>query len=871
MGKFRLRGNSSWSYSTPQEMYDDYKNKKITNIYDYQSQMIDLYLSEENGASDIALELPTGTGKTLIGLLIAEFRRRKFNEKVLYVCPNNQLVHQTVNHSNEDYGIKATAFTGKVRDYEPSDKSDYISASTIAVTSYSSLFNSNPFFKDADIIIFDDAHSGENYVASNWTVTINAAKDTELFEGLVDVFKNFVEPEVYNKILNSELNGDVYWVDKIPNIKLADNYLIIKNVIDKYLREHENSDIKYAWSMIKEHLKACNIFIGYRDIVIRPFIPPTKSFEPFTSAKQRIYMSATLGKSGELERAFGVQNIKKLPMVKDWENKTIGRRFFMFPLASFKAKELKDIIIKLINKTDRSLVIVNDNETQEVFSNLISENTTKEVFTAKEIERTKKSFIQSDNAVAIISNRFDGIDFPGDECRVQILFDLQMATHIQERFLTTRMASQVLFTERINTRLIQALGRCTRSNTDYAAICVVGEDLMSTLVSPNKIVHFNPEMQAELNFGFDNSKEFDDIDDFLELVDVFLHERNEWNEAEKNIIYERDKIILNAKPVDESSYEQLFEVAKYEIEVQYLLWIEDYENAYALSEKIIDIIKHDLLKGYLGFWLYVSSYCAYNLFIEGDVRFEAISKEKLKEASETTSSIKWFNKLLTTKNNNGEDDFVEYILDRLEKNIQMKINKLSTKKIIEELDAIICSIKKDSGEKFEWAHQELGKWMGYKTLNPKGDSEPDPIWILNSQLCIVSEDKIYEKDDKAIPTRHVREAAGHENWIRANAHKENILMAEEFKSYTVFISNSTKTQLNTSIHGEYIYYLNHKDFIKWSEKCIVVLQELVIKFTSPNDIVWRELVVEKLVINNITPKDFIDLITKKKFSELKSE
>ena len=40
-----------------------------------------------------------------------------------------------------------------------------------------------------------------------------------------------------------------------------------------------------------------------------------------------------------------------------------------------------------------------------------------------------------------------------------------------------------LFEERIKTRVVQALGRCTRSNTDYAAVCVFGDDLMNSLIS----------------------------------------------------------------------------------------------------------------------------------------------------------------------------------------------------------------------------------------------------------------------------------------------------------------------------------------------------------------------------------------------------
>ena len=153
MAKFKLSNIDNTYFDTPQQMYDDYKNRNIDSIFNYQSDMIDLYLKEEANIRDIALELPTGTGKTLIGLLIGEFRRRKNQEKILYLCPNKQLVNQTVKHAIEDYGIKATAFVGKAKNYAPEDKLAYNIAETIAVAPYSSLFNSNPFFSDRKSVV----------------------------------------------------------------------------------------------------------------------------------------------------------------------------------------------------------------------------------------------------------------------------------------------------------------------------------------------------------------------------------------------------------------------------------------------------------------------------------------------------------------------------------------------------------------------------------------------------------------------------------------------------------------------------------------------------------------------------------------------
>ena len=39
-------------------------------------------------------------------LLIGEYRRHKNKEKVLFLCPTNQLVHQVIRQSNLKYGLK---------------------------------------------------------------------------------------------------------------------------------------------------------------------------------------------------------------------------------------------------------------------------------------------------------------------------------------------------------------------------------------------------------------------------------------------------------------------------------------------------------------------------------------------------------------------------------------------------------------------------------------------------------------------------------------------------------------------------------------------------------------------------------------------
>ena len=75
-----------------------------------------------------------------------------------------------------------------------------------------------------------------------------------------------------------------------------------------------------------------------------------------------------------------------------------------------------------------------------------------------------------------MAGRFDGIDFPHDECRLLCLDGLPKATNAQERFLMSKMGASALLNERLQTRVLQAAGRCTRALQDRSAVFVTGQE-----------------------------------------------------------------------------------------------------------------------------------------------------------------------------------------------------------------------------------------------------------------------------------------------------------------------------------------------------------------------------------------------------------
>jgi hypothetical protein len=492
---------------SPEKLFLDLPRRKIPGVLPHQQELMRKYASSAIDDPDVALQLPTGSGKTLVGLLIGEWRRRKFGERVVYLVPTIQLVNQVVEQAEDKYGLTVHGFVGSRKKYDPTARANYKSGACVAVTNYSSLFNTNPFFCDADVIILDDVHAAENYISALWSVRIERRepKHKVLHAALCAPLKPLLDPLNYTR-LTGEADGvaDGAWVDKLPTPEYAGIVDQITEILDAHA---PSAELTHSWKMIRDHIRACHLYFSSHEILIRPLIPPTWTHAAFANPKQRIYMSATLGEGGDMERLVGRAPIKRLPVPEGWDSHGVGRRFFVFPEMSLSSDDARQLRHDLMKETDRSIVLVPNNILRDEIAEDVRTTLGYQVFSADDIEGTKSLFIAAKSAVAIMANRYDGIDFPGDECRLLFIEGLPRATNLQERFLMARMGANALFNERIQTRVLQAIGRCTRSLEDYSAVVVSGEELPDYLADSHRRKYFHPELQAELTFGIEQSKD----------------------------------------------------------------------------------------------------------------------------------------------------------------------------------------------------------------------------------------------------------------------------------------------------------------------------------------------------------------------------
>lgn len=826
---FKKAGQKSTVPDSPDKLLLDLPRRKIPDVLPHQREVMRAYAQQACDKPDVALQLPTGSGKTLVGLLIAEWRRRKNQERVVYLCPTNQLVNQAVEQAEEKYGLSVLGFTGRIRDYEPSAKTSYRDTSQIAVTNISSLFNVKPFFHDADVIIVDDTHAAGGYVSDHWSLRVERGntEHAALHSALCGILKPILDPTNFARLSGDWSNpADRSWVDKVPTPSFQEIRHEIAEILDAHV---SNTKLQYGWQMLREHLHACQLYLSSHEILIRPLVPPTWTHEPFENAKQRIYMSATLGAGGDLERLIGRRAIYRLPVPEGWDRHGVGRRFFIFPEMSFNEEETKALRRRLMSIAGRSVVLVPSDSLRQQVAQDVSENLNFQIFSANDIEESKKGFVASQKAVAVVANRYDGIDFSGDECRLLFVEGLPKATNLQERFLMSRMGANILFNERVQSRVLQAIGRCTRSLEDYSAVVVSGGELPEYLADIHRRAYLHPELQAEIEFGANQSKDVG-FRDIVENFETFLKNGKDWEEVNEQIVALRKQATQNAFP----SIDELSKVITYEVEFQERLWQGDYEAALGCAESILGGLSAPTLRGYRALWYYLAGSVAW---LGGQAGAAGLANKALtlfSRAKATATDIPWLvaiaryqsdEQQATTNDNSALMEQIERFESVLAQlgTIHDRRFAMREKEILEGLN---------DEEKFEQAHKLLGELVGFDSHKEETEGAPDPWWIAGG-VCIVFEDHAGATND-IVSVNKARQVSSHPAWIR-----ENVDACKNVDILTVLVTPAARVKQAALPHLTNVALWHVDDFKKWARDAITAVRKLRQTFSEPGDLAWR--------------------------------
>ncbi len=807
MPPFVTRRDVAPPVESPEALFRELRPRdgNVRHLWAHQADLLRSYHALE--ATDVAVELPTGAGKTLVGLLLAEFRRRARGERVAYLCPNVQLARQAAARA-ADYGIEAVALVRRQADYDVADFTAFQRAQKVAITTYNGVFNIRPRI-EAQTLVLDDAHAAEGPVANHWSV--EAPRGGGLYEALLAALVDGLTAPFREAMRDGALDPTRrYDVELAPPLFVARQAELLREALAVHAAAY-NDHNRHAGRVIAEQIGHCLVYVSWAEILVRPLVPPTSEHAPFADANQRIYMSATLGQGGELERAFGVEQIERLPVPAGWDEHGSGRRFFMFPNASLEGEAADAFIKEAVDHAGKALVIGPSNAELDRFSQYAMPDGMPAIRSG-DAERDYETFNNADRGVLLMPNRYDGIDLPDEVCRLIVLSGLPAATHLQERFLYDRLRARRVLAERIRTRLTQGAGRCTRNPQDYAAVIMRGEGLVNFCARDENRRALHPELQAEFAFGLDNSEAGGDL---LALLDSFLAQDNDWRQADGDIRARIQDAARAAAP----DAAQLAAAAAGEVRAWRLLWRGDLDAAITAAREVADGLTSEELRPYRALWLYLAASWAAERAQGGgeeQQRFAAALKREVERCARTLSFVPRIDVV-----DAAPAPGVEYDV-RADRAAQaLSALHFRGHRFEEHIAEFVARITGDAATPFELGLKTLGELLGFESVRPNEQADPDGIWCDDERQWLLFEAKTEVQPERAVSAAEVRQATTHKQWTL-----NRYGWPAPAQAATVLVSNQMTVDENARAVGGEVFLVSPDAMRAIAERVVAVHREI---------------------------------------------
>ncbi|MGO9862191.1 MAG: DEAD/DEAH box helicase [Terriglobales bacterium] len=807
--KFKQVKSASPTHATPEDLFYKLSGRSSTHGYlrGPQQDVLREYAEKHTTSSNVAFELPTGTGKTTVGLLIAEWTRSS-GSKTAYLSLTNQLAGQVLAEGSR-LGISCADLRGTKDTRSVSEEGRYRTAAALAVSTYSNLFNINPVLQDCDAIIFDDAHGAEQYVADMWTVSASASKEADLYNSLLSALQPGLSESQVRSILDKSSS----------TVELADicgHPECIEGVI-AVLDQATAGTARFAWKLIRSRIHSCLFLVSSFDVSIRPLVPPTHTHPPFASAKQRIYMSATLGGESDLQRAYGVE---KLEMIRA-KSSQWGRRYVFVPGVYVGATDAEQIVARLWDgmKTRRAVLLApSERIMNRTFESLESSMQSKPArLGAVDIANTVDGFVQNTDVFLTLAGRYDGLDLPDEQCRLLVLSESPAAINPFERHLSERWKMGPVLRKRERTRLIQGMGRCTRNATDFAIIVWLGQSLVNAATSSALMKGFPPELAAEINWGVEQSElAAKTPDQLISMMLALIGDAKYRKEADAAI----GAIQAKHKEEQPKDYE---EAGKDEVRYAKAMWDDNYTSAYETARGIADHLTSAELAGYRAWWWYLASIAA--SFMQ-DVGAE---QDCLERASKCGVNSGWLNRLRQQRNKAAKPETSK----GTEPNAEGLWDLLSNwgwagPAFEQKLAKMIDQLKDTYHVSYHEGLDALGKCYGATTTRSTESGAPDVVWSFTTDLHLAFEAKTEKKPAGVLSKKDVQEAKGHADWIQTHL-SDN---AETAEIATVVVAPSPSLHQIALPFAGGLFYVDPQSVLKIADKAAENLRKLRVKFSG---------------------------------------
>jgi len=499
--------------------------------HDIQTEVWDKWY-ERRDEADLVVKMNTGSGKTVIGLLIAKSSLNEGKGPAAYLVPDLQLKGQ-VGVTADQLGI---AWTDNPRD------GAFRRGEAVLIVTVHAMYNGISKFGvrgvsnspiEVGTIVIDDAHACIPIIEQQFSLRLSNSTPAyqTLFASFTDVLKE-QSLSGWTDLVAGTGSQSVpipYWAWKQ---KVQSSYAAINAVT-----EAEDKDHKFKWPLFRDQLELCDVAFTPREVEIRLPYPDLSVLPSFVNAQRRVFMTATLADDAELVTQMGVDEDCVTKPITPASASDLGDRIILTPMETSRLVSHNDVKASAVEwaKTNNVVVIVPSGPKAKEWSDVTSEIHKKETI-EDAVERLQNGYV----GLVVLVARYDGLDLPNDACRVLILDGLPQRYSPQELVEAVAIGGTEAMKVRQTQRIEQGMGRGVRSTDDYCAVILLDSRLVERLYTSADLDQLSPATRAQydLSVEFSTGGRGKPMSFFDDAVEAFLNRDPGWTNASKTALEE---------------------------------------------------------------------------------------------------------------------------------------------------------------------------------------------------------------------------------------------------------------------------------------------------------------------------------------------
>jgi len=729
-------GNSQNSVINPRELFSALpnKNKKYQYLRDVQAEVLQRWF-KDRAHRDLVLKMNTGSGKTIVGLLLLKSCLNEGKGPALFVVSDSVLVQQVVEEA-ANIGIDVTTEPNSI---------DYKTSKSICVVNIYKLMNGRSVFgvNDEKIkigsVVIDDAHSCVETIESQFTLQIEG--NNPAYNKILKLFRDDLDQQSRVGVVEVESQDSTknmlvpYWAwqDKVDSVI-------------QYIREGLDCDdrLHFNWNLIKDNIDLCRCVIGGGQVEISPYIIPINVISSFNNASRRIFMSATLCNDNILSTHLDI-DIDSVSVITPEYANDIGDRMIVVPqiinpditedkIREYLSRKSSEVnIVAIVPSHHRSRLWGSYSDcivTQDNFNEKINEIKTGKIC-----------------GLTIIVNKYDGIDLPGDSCRILILDGLPDVRRKIDKLEQSMLVKSDLFLSKLVQRIEQGMGRGVRSNDDYCVVFLMGVALVNALYANNSLNMLSEATRTQISLSRELSDQISKlgITEINNLINYSLSRDSGWVGAAKarmaTLRYNNELNIDELSVARRSAYNSAS--------------CGNYNEAITLLQSISDRENSSIVKGYI-----LMQVAEYANFVD-----KVNSQNILNSAKRLNRHVlKPKDGVIYSRIDAYREEQATRCLTRFREEQENK-NRFKI-----EMDSLIDNLQFStvSARDFERSLQEIGTAIGFATQRPDNEFGEGPDVLFNT---FASEYVFFECKNEAtgetISKKYCDQLSGQVNWLES--------------------------------------------------------------------------------------------------------